>query len=573
VQPNDGRIYKLNNTNNNNKKYPFLKKKFLNEALKMVKINIVTKKNGQQPFETDVKTTDVLSKVREELEKKNSIDDGLSFSKKFEGEYVEISRGNEDDFKLVDIIERDSNNIYIVNATTTYWKFLNKLHQLDEGWMITSEGIKRAKEKAFILQSASIYESDNVALREVTSSNNEKIGRYSFFISDSNKNFTGLLEINNKKDPPKFHVYEKARFEIDKLKPSKGFIEEVVNAIKNGNYEKFKNFTNKYGGRFIPTKIIFCSRDKNVKYCRDWDCIEFQEQKDIFHFVEADLREKIYSFLGKKILYSIVTTVSIEKGDNDDIEGNYKTKKIKLPQEVSIISKNDSCSIFATAVGMNNHYYCQILTSPDKEPELMIHYLKESSNSDKEISVGWIVIGYDLYLQHISSDKLDISRKNYISYDESDNKTFEFLDLSNYYCVGIPTVEKEDLLIGHYFSVDYKELRTFAYSLKEGKCVKLPTFSFDVLFIPKPDQSVPDKKIYIPFEKENIIVEKEFKKFPKFISLYSDKSEYKQILLNQRLTKIKVQFLDNTNSPDDLKYSFFIPFKKVFLLYFVVFLL
>ncbi|GBB96069.1 hypothetical protein RclHR1_02680003 [Rhizophagus clarus] len=557
----------------------------------MDKIEVVKTINVQQLYnEIDIVPTAKLSEFREKLEKTNQIDDKLSFSQKFDGDVVEISRGNEDDFKLEDIIG-ESSNVYLVNATTTCWKFLNKLHQLDKGWMINSKEIERVKERAFILQSANMNELDS---REVTVSCVKVVkatDQYSFFISDSNDNFAGLLEIKNKNgSPSKFNVYEKACFEIDKLKPNKTFIDEVNDAIKDvikdenfENFEeiakKFEDITNKYG-RFIPTKIIFGSREKNTKYCRNWDYIEFRDQKSIFQCVDASLREKIYSLFGKKILHSGITIESVErddKGNKDDenINDNYKVKT--LPSEVSkFISNNTDCTIFATAVGMNDYYHCQILTSPDKVPELIIHRLKEERN-DRKILVGWMVVGHDTDLKSIFSKsketkdmKLNVLRKNYIPYDESYNKMFELeLDLPNHYCVGIPVLDKKDLLIGHYFSKEYKELRTFAYSFKEEKCVKLPAFSFDVLFIPKPERNDDEKKISdIPLEKKMITVENhynKFKNFPKFISLYSEKSENEQILLNQQLTQIKVKFLNKNSSKisaRDLKCSSFIPFES-----------
>ncbi|GES84877.1 hypothetical protein GLOIN_2v1731446 [Rhizophagus clarus] len=541
---------------------------------KVIIIKII-KENEQPPSGKIVVETDKinLSDFRKKLEDDDKINDKLLFSQKFvdtnKTEFVEISRGNEDDFVLKDIIENDSNNIYLVN-NTTYWNFLNKLYKLDRG-LISVEGIKRADDRAFILQSAKIIDIKGGV------DDQKEMKQYISFISDSNMRSSdenvSLSESNR--------IYKKAYFEIDKLKANKTFIEDVNDAVKeldNGSIKKFEEITKKYG-QSIPTKIIFGGRIENefkLNYCRNWNCMKFQEQESIFHFVDASLREKIYSFFEKKILYSVIT---IEKDNNvgnvdveENIDDNYKTKILKLPSKVSeTISNNVDCSIFATVVGLNDYYHCQILTSPDKEPELMIHCLKER-RTDRKILIGWIVIGYNIDLKSNFSKnkennnmKLNVLRKDYMPYDESNNKMFELVDFSDCHCVGIPIVDKKDSLIGHYFSNDYKELHTFSYSLREKRSVKLPKFSFNVLVIPKNDPTF-EKQISIKKMDCNIVTvdNNEFKIFPKFVSLCLNKSE--QILLKQRLAQIEVKFLDNKDSSRisarDLKCSFFIPFKR-----------
>lgn len=565
----------------------------------MIEVKIENKENSENSlkFSKYAKTDTKLSDFRKELEETDEINDKLSFSQKFDDDdiVVEISRVNEDDFMLEDFIDftesSDKIKMYLVKATTSYWKFLNKLNQLDKGWMITSKGIERANEQALILHSAKIVEVN--AKKQVTVSYEYEKDMKRFYITDSNvPNFAGLLKKNYKNaknaSSSKFTVYEKARFEIDKLKASDAFIEEVKKAIKDEKIENFKTITEKYG-QFIPTKIIFGSRIENdekqlkqLKYCRHWDYIEFQDQKSIFHFVDAGLREKIYPIFGKKILYSLITINSIND-DEENIDDNYKVKKIKLPLEVSnIISNNADCSIFATAVGMNYCYHCQILTSPGKESELMVHCFEK--RNDPEILIRWIVIGYDTYLKSNiildESMKLKVLRKDYMPYDECNHKMFELeLDSSDYYCVGIPLVDKKDSLIGHCFSNDYKELNTFAYSLREKRCERLPKFSFNVLAIPKEDTTFTEQIKFSEIKKMNdsiINVGKhcdnefnEFKNlnlkiFPKFISICLNKTyKNEKILLKQRLAQIKVKFLGE-NSQRDFKCLFFIPFERYF---------
>ncbi|GBC16147.2 hypothetical protein GLOIN_2v1731446 [Rhizophagus irregularis DAOM 181602=DAOM 197198] len=527
----------------------------------MLKVKIENKENGSK-FHKDAHLDTKLSDFRKELEETDEINDKLSFSQKFDDDFaVEISRVNEDDFMLKDFMEEfteGSNEIDMFLVTTTYWKFLNKLNQLDRGWMITSEGIERANKQALILHSAKIVEVNAVnAEKQVTVSYKYEKDMKRFYITDKNvPNFAGRSKKNGKSASPskytvKYTVYEKARFEIDKLKASVAFIEEVKNAIEDGKIEKFEKITEKYG-QFIPTKIILGglieNDEKQLKYCRYWDCIEFQEQKSVFHFVDAGLRKKIYSIFGKKILYSLITIEKDDSVNDENIDDNYKVNKIKLPSEVSnIISNNADCSIFATAVGMNYCYHCQILTSPGKEPELMVHCLEERSD-DTEILIRWIVIGYDTYLKpniKFESMKLKVLRKDYMPYDECNHKMFELLDSSDYYCVGIPVVDKKDSLIGHCFSNDYKELNTFAYSLREKRCERLPKFSFNVLAIPKKDTTLTEQiKLFEKDMNDSIIT-----------------VGNEQILLKQRLAQIKVKFLGE-NSQRDFKCLFLIPFES-----------
>jgi hypothetical protein len=545
--------------------------------MSLTKITIINKENNS--FE-ELDLMETLFSVREKLEKKNKIDDELSFSQKFDDEFIEITRGNEKDFILKDIIEKDSNKLYLIKITSSCWKFLNRLHNLDYGWKISSKELKRANGQAFTLQSAEMRRIDEkrpISGVKVSYKKDDPL----FFISDNNvQNFAELLKVNS--ENIQFYWVEKACFENCKFKAGKDFNDAVKDAVKDENFEqvanKFKKIIRTYG-QFIPTKISFGARTESqtdegsqgtLKYCRNWDCIEFQEQKSIFHFVEDSLREKIYSFFGKRILHSEITTIEYDNADNDDDDDDNiknKTKIIKLPKSVSgiISNKCSECSIFATVVGVNDYYHCQILTSSGNVPRLMIRRLKKKL--DNKLQIGWIVVGYDTYLKFISSNnKYMIIKKEYTKHDSTYNQTFKLGLSKSKRCIGTPIIDTEsDLLIGHYFSKDYNKLYTFAYSLKGEKDVELPTFKFDVLVIPDnldndPTMILFGDKLNGSINFDNI--EKNLKDRPKFVSLCSDKYEQK-ILLKQTLTQIKVQCLGD--SPlCDFNYLLFIPFKRYF---------
>ncbi|PKY38392.1 hypothetical protein RhiirA4_451380 [Rhizophagus irregularis] len=614
------------------------------------KIRIIIKENGtndsQSLLEVQLVLTDKLSEIREKLEIVNKMDDKLSFSQKFDDESVEISRVEEEYLSLVDIIDKvsyDINILYLIKSAIAYWKFLNKLHRLDWGCTMTSEGIKRANERAFKMLSVEIAEIDTKKDSTIEFSSYEDwiMKKNLFFNSDMNvKYFTRLSAKKSMNEnykvtsSHKYRVCEKVSLKICNLKATKNFMKELNDAINSKDLKNFEKITEKFG-QFIPIEVIFGKRFqientttqtnhnmKSLDYCRNWDCIEFRKPSSIFQLVDNDLREKLYSFFGKRILYLKITTKSFKKDDNncenvddvkddkygdedknleddtnnkDDKDGNedknvedgrnedgddINTKIIELPQRISeiISNKHADCSIFATVIGMNDYYHCQILTSSGKEQKLMIHCFKEV-RKDSKLIIGWMVIGYDTNFKSIFSDskdmQLDILRKNYIPYDLSNDKMFELGLLNsaqNHYCIGIPVIDKSDLLIGHNFSNDCEKLYTFSYSLREKRCVKLPKFSFDILVISNNGSDL------ILFEKEmnsNVIdfddnIFKELKYVPNFISLCSKKGE--QIFPKQRFTQIKVKFLDNKNSSkkevygiresSDLKCLFFVPFES-----------
>lgn len=115
---------------------------------------------------------DNLPAIREILKNDNTIEmnDTLLFSKKFtDGKLAKISLENEKDFTLNDIIEKsnDVETSYTLRLieTSTYWKFL--IHKLDFGCTMTSNGIKRANQRAFITEACQLNEIDITEDEEV----------------------------------------------------------------------------------------------------------------------------------------------------------------------------------------------------------------------------------------------------------------------------------------------------------------------------------------------------------------------------------------------------------------------
>uniref|UniRef100_U9SP51 DUF7431 domain-containing protein n=1 Tax=Rhizophagus irregularis (strain DAOM 181602 / DAOM 197198 / MUCL 43194) TaxID=747089 RepID=U9SP51_RHIID len=330
---------------------------------------------------------------------------------------------------------------------------------------------------------------------------------------------------------------------------------------------------------------------KDLNDYRNWNIIEFLKPISIFELVDDDLRKELYSFFGKRILYSKVKTklFDIENVKDD------KIKIIELPQKISeiISNKHADCSIFATVIGTKDYYHCQILTSFGKEPKLVIHHFKEKSK-DSKLVIGWMVVGYDTNFKSIFPDydtklndytQFKVSKIDYYQSNPSNNVIFKLKSpIEKAYYIGIPYTNKSNLVVSHYFSDDREKLYTFAYSPKDEQCVKLPKFSLHLLEITN-SSTIFEKyvnNLNNTINLDNIDEFKNFKNIPKFISLYSIKDEHRKILFKQRSTQIKVKFFNDKPSSnkkvikklsddvirklldnnENFKCSFFVPFES-----------
>ncbi|GBB85492.1 hypothetical protein RclHR1_01200006 [Rhizophagus clarus] len=537
---------------------------------------------------------DNLSDIRENLKKDNTIkmNNTLLFSKKFaDNKLTEISHENEKDFILNDIIEKSnaSCTLYLKETSRPYWKLLNDLHRLDFGCTMTSDGIKRANQRAFITEECQLNEINHKKEDEEVkfdSQEDRMIKKNLFFTPNINKNVKYFAKVGIKDENEyyddiediayEYRVYKKAFFKISNLKATDDFIKRVDDALKSKDHENFVQITKEFG-QFIPTGIILGKRfpikeqtkdeEDLLNDYRNWDIIELLEPISIFELLDDDLRKTLYSFFGKRILYS---EVSNELFDNKKI--------VRLPRRISeiILNKQADCSIFATAIGMKNYYHCQILTLPDKEPSLIIHHFKKKSKSkDSQLTIGWIVVGYDTNFRSIFPVYNPGSFNNMqfiVKVLNIDNGLPVDLKppIEKPHYIGISYTENEsDPVIGHYFSNDREKLYTFAYSKKDKQRAKLPPkFSLHLLELTNSSTTF-EKYFNNSINLDNIDEFKNFKDTPKFLSLYSKKNE--PILLKQRPTNVKVKFF-NKKPPlnkgaikklsNDLKCLFFVPFES-----------
>jgi hypothetical protein len=537
-----------------------------------------------------------LSTIRENLKDDKTIkmNDRLLFSKKFaDNKLAEISRENENDFTLNDIVEKSNDTeapyTLCLIETSSYWKFLNDKHKLDFGCTMTSNGIERANHRAFITEACQLNEVDIKKEIQVGSNSLEDRMMKTNLFFEPNMNVEYFASIGKKdksniKDITHKYLYQKASFKIQDLtlKATDSFIKEVNDALNFEDPEKFVQITEEFG-QFIPTEVILGksfqtdnrTEDEvdSLNDHRNWDIIELRKPISIFELVEDGLREKLYSFFGKRILHSEITTEPF---------GNKHIKIIELPQRISeiIAKEHTDCSIFATAIGIKDYYHCQILTSlsPNEEPKLIIHSFKEKSkDKDNQLVIGWMVIGNDTNFESVRSfhnTQFKVSKLDVNSFDDEINSKILEPPTEKPYYIGIPyTKDKSDPVIGHYFSNDRKKLYTFAYSPKDKQCVKLPEFRLHLLEMTD-SCDILEKTINHSINLNHINKFKKFKNIPKFISLYSTKDERdkrKSILLKQRPTQVKVKFFNNQPSlvfgklTDDLKCSFFVPFERYFI--------
>ncbi|RGB35220.1 hypothetical protein C1646_742394 [Rhizophagus diaphanus] len=389
-----------------------------------------------------------------------------------------------------------------------------------------------------------------------------------------------------------------------KFKPTQEFTEEVEEAIKSNDREKFKKIYKKFG-EFVPTEVILggvviCSYSRSVggtfskglkKYnnligdylenfnkdkwiksldtldsYKTWECIEFRKPMNIFLILNTKLRKKIYEIFGKKILYSeiIENHYRLEYGEQKIIE-------LPLPERVlKTIKKEDAeCSVFATVVDddekRNNYFDCQIYFPRNERPRLIIHRCQRKHKHPKcKIRIGFMIIVNDIDFNFNRVNEMYL-KVRYQDYHKSNNQElynfkFEFNlnELDSF--LGIPILRElnnkdESIIIGHYFSKNDNniEANVFSYSLKENKYVELPNFSFHVLTIKRNDPNCTIPCGIIPFVKGKQFMKSKrsinFNKYtfpsnPKYISIFYTSKNCGPVLFKQKKKEIKLEYVE-----------------------------
>ncbi|GBC32629.2 hypothetical protein GLOIN_2v1471308 [Rhizophagus irregularis DAOM 181602=DAOM 197198] len=230
---------------------------------------------------------DDLSKVRLQLEKREMIDSTLSFARKFiengNSKFAEIEFEDEEDILLDKIVHQseESEDTFILNLMTCSrfnWKILNKLHKLDYGRTMTSDGIKRADKRAFEMKNC-ILEIGNkeceTGIFTSESSEDLMMDKNLFFNTDINIRYFVKLGIGVSFGTSKskescvetnyyyrFIKYGKASLKLkyEHLEPTPEFIKVIENAISSEDpAEQFKQILKDFG-QFIPTDVILGGR-------------------------------------------------------------------------------------------------------------------------------------------------------------------------------------------------------------------------------------------------------------------------------------------------------------------------
>ncbi|GES99751.1 hypothetical protein GLOIN_2v1471308 [Rhizophagus clarus] len=255
---------------------------------KKLNVGITVEYIGQKTLQpckfVHLNLSDNLSRVRQQLEKRDIINSTLSFVRKFSENgntnYAEIEFRDEEDI-LLDKIVRQSGDTYILTLMTcskSNWKILNQLHKLDYGRTMSSDGIKKADRRAFEMKDC-ILEIGNKECEkgEFISESSEDLmkDKNLFFNADINvqyfvklgigmsigtsENMESCVETNYSY---RFIKYGKASLKLkcEHLQATSEFIKVVENAICSEDpAEHFKQIIKDFG-QFIPTEIILGGR-------------------------------------------------------------------------------------------------------------------------------------------------------------------------------------------------------------------------------------------------------------------------------------------------------------------------
>ncbi|CAB4471193.1 hypothetical protein RhiirA5_483192 [Rhizophagus irregularis] len=219
-----------------------------------------------------------LSDIRKELEEKNIDMSLLLFAEKLSPTFAEIDRDDENGMLLSEIIHDNLGNkfLYLLKDSNPSWNYLNEKRKLDYGRILSFDGIKEASNKAFKMKDCEYKPIDSKGYKkgrlEFKSEEDWMKKTNLFFGIDINvQNFIGLgLSIGKSKDENfkdeinSTYVYTEIgkaslKFNKENLDLTSDFINDVKNAIKSKDHNKFREIIDKYG-QFVPTEVILGGR-------------------------------------------------------------------------------------------------------------------------------------------------------------------------------------------------------------------------------------------------------------------------------------------------------------------------
>ncbi|RIA83678.1 hypothetical protein C1645_833429 [Glomus cerebriforme] len=442
-------------------------------------------------------------------------------------------------------ISDDKNVSNIINEISDYLKNSNKL-KLEFGRTLTSDSIKvecadNEDNKVFTIftKQIKLIELDNSINEEEVEfdSKEEWMKKINMFLNEEADminygslgiSFLDTQDENQKNLSYNFTIVPRMSLTFDTLEPTQEFIEEVKEAIKSKNREKFKEIYKKFG-QFVPTEVILggivcCVTEKGSneqvstedttnstgenlsfkqkkKYSnligddlgnfnknewiksfdtlnnyKTWECVEFRKPINIFQLLEDNFKKEIYKIFGKKILYSSVMYYScrLEYGERSIVELPLHEKIHK-----TIKNKDTECNVFATVVDdeEKNFFNCQIYHPQNEKPRLIIHcYQKKQKYQSHQLRIGFMIIGYDpdFNLKNLNDEiHLEVYGEDNEDNQESGDQelksilTIDLKEASSF--LGIPVLRElnkpdESIIIGHYFLKNENNIETIVFS-------------------------------------------------------------------------------------------------------------
>ncbi|PKY60872.1 hypothetical protein RhiirA4_520211 [Rhizophagus irregularis] len=556
---------------------------------------------------------DKLSNIRRKLVQNSEVKMNHTFSfankinNKGESSLAVIAREDEENIILEKIMDKNSMFLYLKSEPKPDWKFLKDKLKLEYG---CTETLEKANKRAFTIVSCEMneiidgYENNTI---QIDLEENKIIKHDFLLIADIDiPNFTKLgvsIKNSNIKNSNiitslTYNIIEHKKVSLKfKLEPTTEFIEAVKDVIDSKDPRKFKDVINDFG-QFIPKEVVlgklFGSNSFNesdwIETLNDykyWSCIKLKDPVNIFQLLSKNLRKRILSLVGKKILFTSIEEYSYKLPESG-------SKLINIPENILKIlqNKDADCNIFATVIDKKEKdvFSCQITWPPNEDPRLIIHCIqKKFRKRECKLKIKWMIVGYDTNFDFNHTDfntKLKVLKNDFNALNCQ--AISESLDLEynpSILCFGIPVLSNLDssndsLVIGHHFSNDRENRKVgsyiFSYCLEKNHYVNLPNFTFYTLIIsnyPNSDnygistfQHTSKTKKLVNFIKFNSLESKK-----KFFSLYSAPNNYGPIFLKQKASEIKGKYINVNCNQDNcickrlmklensLKYAFFDP--------------
>ncbi|PKY49684.1 hypothetical protein RhiirA4_445981 [Rhizophagus irregularis] len=558
----------------------------------------------------DLRLDDKLTKIREKL---TELSDTKMDEKLFHNEKTgTITLQKEDNFKLEDIVSKNENseNSYILILKENLWKILNKRYELDYG---INKILKRVNKRAFVMKDCHVSE-PNVKYLYVKneSKDDQTVGKdLSFNVDPSSIVSTIPISFRiagNKSDGIETNSSDETTYNYKKtlefrkfLEPTKDFIEVVksaVDTIDPKNSKKLKEIIEDFG-QVIPTEIIMgekiykkgdgkttniskgYSGDINATVAgmgislsdsknntsqhteeshQDWECIEYNNCINIFQLLTdipeyEYLREKIFSVIGERILYSGIETCNCTFNGKKPFIGDFKMEKMSDNTLKMIQDEKSDISIFAVIFDKKNYSFvdkkyrtvsffnCQIVCAQGQKPKYIIHRKQDKPKLyECNLEIEYMIVGNYRDFNSINYNELDSDiQLKVIKEDYSSNSNFKFERSLSDHFIGVPVLNDlnhRNYIIGHYFYTEKDSnvgVYTFSYNLEQNKYVNLP-FRFHTLKI----FNISNQVTEFNYSKDKQEFREQIQKCPKYFNLYS-KDKSSPIFLTYTTSKIRLE--------------------------------